>query len=213
MSQVFNSVDALEAIRSAIQATREERLHDWVVVALWDHSGGDVEVYGESDPLLLKGYLHSGIWAAAHGGTKDIPRRDMDAAADVRSFPKGHMDVVRLAGSTVGRGTFEPGWRWSECVAPIVGTDVCLLPHAGYVISGRMMIEPEIGESYEISEGDAINIAPGHDAWTIGDNSCVVLEVLSAERYGKDPSEQADWQRRLRSSSSRLVRPRPDLLE
>jgi hypothetical protein len=190
MSQVLSPVDQLEEIRRSIQATREEPLHDWVVVAIWDHAGGDVEVYGESDPLELKGYLHSGIWVAAHGQPTGTPRRDMDTAQDVRTFPKGHMDVVRMAGSTVGRATFEPGFRWSESIGPIVGTDTCRLPHIGYVISGRMMISPREAEAYEISTGDAIQISPDHDAWTLGEEPCVVLEVLSAERYGKPDSSQ-----------------------
>jgi len=202
-------VERTEAVRNAIQATREEPLHDWVVVAVWDHAGGEVGVYGESDPLQLKGYLHSGIWSVAHAEPGERPRRDMDAAADVRSFPHGRMDVVRLGGSTIGRGTFEPGWRWSESVGPIVGTDMCSLPHVGYVLSGRMMIAPEDGDGFEISAGDAVNISPNHDSWTVGDEPCVVLEILSAERYGKVPSEETDLYRRMRGSQSRLTRPRP----
>jgi hypothetical protein len=154
-------MDHLEVIRDSIQAAREEPLHDWVVVAIWDHGGGGVTVYGESSPLQLKGYLHSGVWTLAHREPDGHERERMDAVSDVRSFPRGRMDVVRLAGSTIGRGTFDPGWRWSESVGPIVGTDLCDLPHIGYVISGRMMILPKEGEGYEICAGDAINIPPG----------------------------------------------------
>jgi hypothetical protein len=192
MSELMKPIDDSEAIRDAIQAFREEPLHDWAIVAIWGHSGGDVSVYGESHPLQLKGYLHSGIWALAHSGVEGHARAKMDIVTDVRSFPHGRMDVVRLAGSTIGRGTFDPGWRWSQSVAPIVGTDLCELPHIGYVISGRMMILPKDGEGYEISAGDAINITPDHDAWTVGDEPCRVLEILSADRYGKSVASVQD---------------------
>ncbi len=185
MIPVLDPAAATKAIRSAIQSVREEPLHDWVVVAVWDQAGGDVEVYGQSDPLELKGYLHSGIWSAAHGHAIALPKIEMEAATDVRSFPKGQVEVVHLGTSTVGRGTFHPGWRWSECVSPIVEADMCQLPHIGYVISGRMMILPRDGDAYEICAGDAVHIAPGHDAWTVGDEDCVVLEILSAERNGR----------------------------
>jgi len=180
-------LDRHTEIRDAIQSSRERPLADWVAVAIWDHPGGDVSVLGEATPLQLKGYLHSGIWAIAHDAIAldDPPIQDLDEATDVRRFPGGRMDVVRIGGSVVGRGTFEPGFRWADSVGPIVGTTSCLLPHAGYVISGSMGIGMDDGSEFTLTAGDAIQIAPGHDAWTVGDESCVVLEVLSAERYGK----------------------------
>jgi hypothetical protein len=182
-------LDQYTEIRDAIQASRERPLADWVAVAIWDHTGGDVTVLGDAAPLQLKGYLHSGIWSVAHDTIPldEPPIQQLDEAGDIRRFPNGRMDVVRMGGSVVGRGTFEPGFKWSESIGPIVGTTSCLLPHAGYVISGAMGIAMDDGRELTLAAGEAIQIAPGHDAWTIGDEPCVVLEVLSAERYGKKP--------------------------
>jgi hypothetical protein len=181
----------LDDIHDAIQATREEPLHDWAAVAVWGHAGGEVSIHGEADLLQLKGYLHSGLWSVAHteaGSAERLERLSFDRTHDVRSFDKGRMDVVRIGGTTIGRGIFEPGWRWSQSVKPLVGTPDCRLRHIGYVLSGRMMISMDGGESYEIIRGQAINISPGHDAWTLGSEECVVLEILTADRYAQPQS-------------------------
>ena len=177
----------LDAIHDAIQALREEPLHDWVAVAIWNDAKGEVSVHGEAPALHLKAYLHSGVWQAAHQDDipVDLEQKSFDSAADVRQFDKGRMDVVKLAGSSIGRGTFEPGWRWSESVGPMIGADECPLAHTGFVLSGRMHIAMSDGNEFEVSAGEAIHIAPGHDAWTLGDEPCVVLEVLSAAEYAQ----------------------------
>ena len=179
---------ALDAIHDAIQATREEPLHDWAAVAVWTDSSGEVSVLGEASPLELKGYLHSGIWNVAHDEetlSDELIQKSMDSAADVRSFEKGRMDVVKIAGSSIGRGTFQPGWRWSESVGPMIGEDSCPLAHTGFVVQGRMRISMTDGDEYEVAAGEAIHIAPGHDAWTVGDEPCVILEVLTAAEYAR----------------------------
>ena len=178
----------LDAIHDSIQALREEPLYDWVAVALWNGPSGDVTVHGEAPILHLKSYLHSGVWQAAHQETDSGPelvQKSLDSAADVRQFERGRMDVVKLAGTAIGRGTFEPGWRWSESVGPLIGEPACPLPHTGFVVSGRMRIAMTDGDEFELAAGEAIQIAPGHDAWTVGDEPCVVLEVLSAAEYAQ----------------------------
>jgi hypothetical protein len=89
----------------------------------------------------------------------------------------GHMDVVTLGDFTLGRGVFEPGWRWSEDVKPIAGTDSCQVHHTGLCLSGRMTIKPDDGEELSIGPGDVIDLAPGHDAWTVGDEPCVLIDT------------------------------------
>ena len=177
----------LDDIHDAIQATREEQLHDWVAVAFWNGPSGDVTVLGEAPSLHLKTYLHSGVWHAAHAeeAEPELVHKSLDAAADVRSFEKGRMDVVKVAGSSIGRGTFEPGWRWSESVGPLIGASECTLAHTGFVVQGSMRIAMADGETFDVAAGEAIHISPGHDAWTLGDEPCVILEVLSAEEYAK----------------------------
>lgn len=88
-------------------------------------------------------------------------------------FDKGKMDVVTLDSVTVGRAVFEPGWKWSECVKPIAGTESCQVPHGGYVLSGRMHVRRDDGAEIESGPGDAVVIPQGHGAWTLGDEPCV----------------------------------------
>lgn len=99
------------------------------------------------------------------------------------------MEVVSLDNITVGRTVFEPGWRWSENVKPIAGTESCQVPHAGYCISGRMKVVMDDGSELEIGPEDAAVIPPGHDAWIVGDEPCVWVEFSGAEQYAKGASQ------------------------
>ena len=104
---------------------------------------------------------------------------------ETRRFDKGKMDVVKLGSVTAGRGTFEPGWKWSECVKPIAKTDSCQVSHVGYMISGRMKVVMDDGTEAEMGPGDAMVIPPGHDAWIVGDEPAVLLDFAGAEKYAK----------------------------
>ena len=111
----------------------------------------------------------------------------MGAPDEVRSFDNGRMDVVTLENVTVGKATFEPGWRWSEAVKPIAGTDSCQVPHVGYVISGRMKVVMDDGKEMEYGPDDALVIPPGHDAWIVGDETFVGVDFSSdIERFAKE---------------------------
>jgi quercetin dioxygenase-like cupin family protein len=92
---------------------------------------------------------------------------------------------VTVGGTTLGRITLEPGWHWAEHVKPIAGTELCMVPHLQYIVSGRLRIRPQAGEEYEVGAGDAGWIPPGHDAWVIGDESLVAIEVMGAAEYAK----------------------------
>ncbi len=104
---------------------------------------------------------------------------------EVRTPSKTRVEVVRLDGFTLGRLSLEPGWRWSECVKPVVTTDSCQVSHVGYVVSGRITVRMNDGTQKTISAGDSYTIPPGHDAWVEGDDRFVGIEVLSAEQYAK----------------------------
>src|ERR671939_833674 len=104
-------------------------------------------------------------------------------AVDVKSFDQpdetrqfegnGHVDVVQIGGRTIGRGTFEPGWRWSENIKPIAQTDSCQVSHLGYVLSGRMKVMMDDGTEQEVGPGNIVAIPPGHDAEVVGNEACV----------------------------------------
>ncbi len=114
-----------------------------------------------------------------------VETRNLDAPDEVRTPDKTRVDVVRLGSAEVGRFTFQPGWKWSECIKPVVGTDSCQAEHLGYALSGRMQIVHEDGTSLEVGAGEAYVIEPGHDAWVVGDEPFVGVEFKSADRYAK----------------------------
>ena len=113
---------------------------------------------------------------------------DFDAPDETRTPEKTRVDVVRIGGTTAARMTFEPGWKWSECVKPVAGTDSCQLRHVGVVSSGRLMLKHEDGTELEIGPGNAYIIEPGHDAWVVGDEAFVgyEFESSSAETYAQE---------------------------
>ena len=104
---------------------------------------------------------------------------------EVRTFEKGKFELVRIGGMTIGRATYEPGWKWSEHVRPIAKTDSCQAAHMGYFISGRMKVVMDDGEEMAYGPGDFAIMAPGHDAWVIGDEPCVVIDWQGFADYAK----------------------------
>lgn len=114
--------------------------------------------------------------------------KSLNSPDETREFENGKMDVVSLGDVSVGRAVFEPGWRWSENVRPIAGTDSCQVPHVGYVLQGRMRVRMDDGSEHEFAPEDALVIPPGHDAWIVGDETCVVLDFSGAGQYAKGVS-------------------------
>ncbi len=105
---------------------------------------------------------------------------------EVRSFEgKGEAKIVQLAGHAVGKGTCEPGRKWSENVKPIAGTDSCQVAHFGYVLSGSMRVYMDDGSEVEIGAGDVVAIPPGHDAEVPGDEPCVMVDFGEIGDYAK----------------------------
>jgi uncharacterized cupin superfamily protein len=116
-----------------------------------------------------------------------LEARDFESPDETRTPEKTKVDVVRLGSITAARFTFEPGWRWSECVKPVAGTESCQVRHVGVVQSGRIHVIHEDGSEGEVGPGDAYVIEPGHDAWVVGDETFVGFEFESpsAEVYAK----------------------------
>ncbi|MFE9929989.1 cupin domain-containing protein [Streptomyces sp. NPDC005533] len=113
--------------------------------------------------------------------------RNFDEADETRPFGdgKGRLDLVETESGVVGRAVFEPGWKWSQHIKPLAGTDSCMGDHTGYVMSGRMKIVMDDGESAEVAAGDYVRIPPGHDAWVVGDERCVVVDWTGYGTYAK----------------------------
>ena len=107
----------------------------------------------------------------------------------VRKFPFGHVDIVNLDETYVARLTWEPGWRWSKDVKPVVQTPSCQNRHVGYVIAGALHVAMEDGTEMDIRAGDAFEIPPGHDAWVVGDDVWDTVEFTSAAMFGVTPDE------------------------
>ena len=104
---------------------------------------------------------------------------------EVRTPSKTRVEVVRLEGFTLGRFNFEPGWRWSECIKPVVKTDSCQASHVGYAVSGRLTVRMADGTQKTLAAGESYTIPPGHDAWVEGNERFVGIEVMGAEQYAK----------------------------
>jgi mannose-6-phosphate isomerase-like protein (cupin superfamily) len=114
-----------------------------------------------------------------------VVSRSFESPDEVRRPEKTTVDVVDVGGTEVGRFTFQPGWKWSECIKPVVGTDSCQAEHLGYVVSGRIHIEHDDGTSVDIGPGESYFIGSGHDAWVVGDEPFVSVEFKSAASYAK----------------------------
>jgi len=115
-----------------------------------------------------------------------IEVKGFDAPDEVRTFEgRGKADVVNVAGRVIGRGVFEPGWRWSENVKPIAGTDSCQVSHLGYCISGRMRVQMDDGTDGEVGPGQVVAIPPGHEPEVVGDEPCVFVDFGEFGDYAK----------------------------
>ena len=120
-------------------------------------------------------------------GMGGMAKRFEEAAESIR-FPNGHEQVVDVLGTAVGLATFEPGWRWSNDVRPLTGAESCPRNHAGYVVSGRLHVELNDGTTLDLAGGDAFEIPPGHDAWVVGDEPCVMLDWTGEARTYLQPA-------------------------
>jgi len=104
---------------------------------------------------------------------------------EVRKFPKGHLEVLKIGGATVGRGVFEPGWKWSESIQPIAKTSSCEAPHFQYHVSGVLMVVMDDGTKFECKPGDVSLLPSGHDAWVVGNEPAVVVDFQGMIDYAK----------------------------
>ena len=114
----------------------------------------------------------------------EVILKRFDAPDEIRLFEKGKFEVVSLGGMTIGRASYEPGWKWSEHVGPLTGASLCEVEHVGMVISGRAMAAMIDGTEIELTPGSMFYIPPvAHDSWVIGDKPYVSLHFMGAQHY------------------------------
>jgi class 3 adenylate cyclase len=118
-----------------------------------------------------------------------LQRKSFSTPDEVRRFPHGHVDIVNLDETVLGRFALSPGWRWSKDVKPIAGTASCQHRHVGYVMSGHLHVVMEDGIEVEVRKGDAYEIPPGHDAWVVGDAPWEAIESGSIRAFAVAPHE------------------------
>ena len=113
--------------------------------------------------------------------------KSFDSPDEVRAMQKGKFELVHLGGITIGRATYEPGWKWSDHVGPTVGATRCPVEHVGLVISGTATVAFDDGRAIELRPGDLFHVPPvPHDSWVIGDEPYVSLHFLGAEKYATE---------------------------
>jgi hypothetical protein len=116
---------------------------------------------------------------------KMTSKKNVKKPDETRNFDKGNLRVMKIGEFTLGLSTFLPGWKWSKSVKPIAKTESCKVHHVGYIISGRMSGVMDDGAKWELGPGDAVEIHPGHDAWTVGRKPVVFLDFMGAAGYAK----------------------------
>ncbi len=117
------------------------------------------------------------------GAKMGLTSKGLDSPDETRTFDNGQVQVVKVGETTIGRYTLEPGWRWSENVKPIAGTDSCQAHHIGYCLTGRLHVVTDDGAEAEVGPGEAYEVHPGHDAWVVGDEAVTSIEFTGAEKY------------------------------
>lgn len=104
---------------------------------------------------------------------------------ETRTFERGLVELVKIGGSEIGRLTLQPGWRWSDHVKPIAGTDLCEAPHFQYHVAGTLHVVMADGQEFDAVAGDVTALPHGHDAWVVGDEPAVVVDWWGASNYAK----------------------------
>ncbi len=114
-----------------------------------------------------------------------IDKRNFAKPDETRQFELGKVDIVNIGGVTFGRATFQPGWRWSTCIGSLTNTKICDLAHVVFQISGRLHVAMQDGTEVEYGPGDLASIPPGHDAWVVGNEPVIAIDVAGMKDYAK----------------------------
>jgi len=112
-------------------------------------------------------------------------QKTLRAPDEVRTFERGKLDLLHIGDSEIGQLTLQPGWRWSEHVKPIAGTELCEAPHFQYHVQGTLHIVMGDGTEFDAGPGDVTALPQGHDAWVVGEVPVVVVVWWGASNYAK----------------------------
>jgi hypothetical protein len=104
---------------------------------------------------------------------------------EVREFPSGRLELIKVGGATIGRAVFEPGWRWATSVQPIAKTSSCEAPHFQYHVAGVLRIRMDDGSEFDCRPGGVSLLPSGHDAWVVGDVPVVTIDWYGASSYAR----------------------------
>jgi hypothetical protein len=117
--------------------------------------------------------------------TDKMLKKSFSKPEEVRAFDKGKVELLTAADTTFGRATLQPGWKWSTCVKPIAQTESCEAPHLTYHVAGRLRIKMDDGSEQEFGPGDISVVPPGHDAWVVGNETVVLIDISGMRDYAK----------------------------
>jgi len=109
--------------------------------------------------------------------------KDFATPDEIRQFPRGRLELVKIGGATVGRAIFEPGWHWATSVQPLVHTKSCQMPHFQYHISGTLRVKMDDGSEFDCKPGEVSLLPSGHDAWVVGDEPAVIVDFQGMAEY------------------------------
>jgi hypothetical protein len=122
---------------------------------------------------------------ALHTHQDKTELKHFDQPDEVREFPKGRLELVKIGGATIGRAIFEPGWRWATSVQPLAKTRSCEAPHFQYHVAGVLRIRMDDGEEFDCRPGDVSLLPSGHDAWVVGEEPAVVVDFQGMLDYAR----------------------------
>jgi quercetin dioxygenase-like cupin family protein len=114
-----------------------------------------------------------------------VQKKNLSSPDEIRPFSKGKVELVTVEGITFGRATLESGWKWSEHVKPIANTKSCEASHTSYHVSGRLRVKMDDGTEAEFGPGDVSYLPPGHDAWVVGNETVVVIDITGMTHYAE----------------------------
>ena len=116
--------------------------------------------------------------------------KSLNSPGETRNFEKGRLELVKVGGAIVGRAVFQPGWRWSESVKPIVKTKSCEAPHFQYHVSGTLRVRMDDGTEKDLKAGDVSLLPTGHDAWVVGNEPVVVVDFQGRVDYAQEAAKR-----------------------